>query len=65
VREISWGNWPGDERIETLQRANRLFIYAATVCSFLEQAGFPQNRLTELLSLTSASTSSTKDLDLM
>ena len=66
-REKSLGkDWPGDETIETLlQRADRLFIYAATVCSFLEQARFPQKRLTEMLSLTSTSTSSTKDLDLM
>jgi hypothetical protein len=66
-REKSLGkNWPGGETIKTLlQRADRLFIYAATVCRFLEQARFPQKRLTEMLSLTSTNTSSTKDLDLM
>ncbi|KAH8807393.1 hypothetical protein F5884DRAFT_341401 [Xylogone sp. PMI_703] len=66
-REKSLGEtWPGDEIIKILlQRADRLFIYAATVCSFLEQARFPQKRLTEMLYLTSTSTSSTKELDLM
>ena len=41
-------NWPGDDKIEHLiQRADGLFIYAATVCRFIKGDGqsLPQDLL--------------------
>ncbi|PGH10423.1 hypothetical protein GX51_00182 [Blastomyces parvus] len=58
--------WPGDESIQTLvQKADRLFIYAATVCRFIGESRFPEKRMNELLQTESMSRSSTSELDRM
>ncbi|KAJ5634772.1 hypothetical protein N7528_002614 [Penicillium herquei] len=55
--------WPGEDIKRTLaQRTGRLFIYAATVCRFLE-GNFPEERLDILLSTESTDDSPTADLD--
>ncbi|KAJ5727682.1 hypothetical protein N7493_005502 [Penicillium malachiteum] len=55
--------WPGEDVKRTLaQRTGRLFIYAATVCRFLE-GNFPEERLDILLSTESTGDSPTADLD--
>ncbi|KAK2781751.1 hypothetical protein FQN53_000435 [Emmonsiellopsis sp. PD_33] len=59
-------DWPGDETIQNLvQRADRLFIYAATVCRFVAESRFPEKRLTEMLEAENMSRSSTGELDKM
>ncbi|EDN02269.1 predicted protein [Histoplasma mississippiense (nom. inval.)] len=59
-------SWPGDESIQTLvQRADRLFIYAATVCRFIGESRFPEKRMSEILQTESMSRSSTSELDKM
>jgi hypothetical protein len=58
------GDWPGEENIQKLiHKADRLFIYAATVCRFIGGSLYPENRLSEMLQVSSASPSSTKELD--
>ena len=57
-------DWPGEEDIQKLvQKAGRLFIYAATACRFLSKSTFPKRRLSEMLQVNSTSRSSTKELD--
>ncbi|KAK2809659.1 hypothetical protein FQN50_003716 [Emmonsiellopsis sp. PD_5] len=59
-------DWPGDENIQKLvQRADRLFIYAATVCRFVAESRFPEKRLAEMLEAETMSRSSTAELDKM
>jgi WD40 repeat protein len=59
-------DWPSEEDIQMLvQRAGRLFIYAATACRFLGKSQYPKKRLSEMLLINSASHSSTKELDEM
>ncbi|OCK75173.1 hypothetical protein K432DRAFT_274329, partial [Lepidopterella palustris CBS 459.81] len=59
-------DWPGEENIQKLvQKADRLFIYAATACRFLSKSKHPKSRLSEMLEVNSASHSSTKELDKM
>ena len=59
-------DWPGEERIQKLlQKADRLFIYAATICRFISKSRFPESRLSEILQVTSVNHSSTKKLDEM
>lgn len=44
------GEWPTEDQISTLvQRADRLFIYAATVCRYLEDAKLPNRALEKIL----------------
>ena len=58
------GDWPGEERIQKLvQKADRLFIYAATACRFIGESRYPEKRLSEMLQVNSAGHSSTKELD--
>ncbi|EEQ83837.2 WD domain-containing protein [Blastomyces dermatitidis ER-3] len=58
--------WPGDESIQTLvQKADRLFIYAATVCRFIGESRFPEKRMDEILHTEVMSRSSTSELDRM
>ncbi|KAJ5721909.1 uncharacterized protein N7483_009843 [Penicillium malachiteum] len=55
--------WLGEEAKRKLaKRTGRLFIYAATVCRFLE-GNFPEERLGILLSTESTDDSPTADLD--
>ncbi|KAJ6028153.1 hypothetical protein N7540_003729 [Penicillium herquei] len=55
--------WPGEDvKLTLAQRTGRLFIYAATVCRFLE-GSFPEERLDTLLSTESTDDSPTADLD--
>lgn len=55
LREIANGlvgyeDWPGEEKIQTLaQKADGLFIYAATVCRFVAGRGSPSRNLSKLL----------------
>lgn len=57
-------DWPGEERIRRLiTKADRLFIYAATVCRFLSKSKFPKKRLSEMLEVNLGRHSSTKELD--
>jgi hypothetical protein len=57
-------DWPGEEDIQKLvQKAGRLFIYAATACRFLSKSTFPKKRLSEMLQVNSTSRSATKELD--
>ncbi|KKZ62642.1 hypothetical protein EMCG_03052 [[Emmonsia] crescens] len=59
-------SWPGEESIQTLvQKADRLFIYAATVCRFIAESRFPEKRMSEMLQAESMSRSSTGELDKM
>jgi len=59
-------DWPGKEKVQKLiEKADRLFIYAATICRFLREAKFPDNRLSEILQVNAASLSSMKELDNM
>ena len=59
-------DWPGEENIQKLiHKADRLFIYAATVCRFIGGCLYPEKRLSEMLQVSSASPSSTKELDRM
>jgi NACHT domain len=56
--------WPAEEDINILiQRADRLFIYAATVCRFIENSRFPKPLLSKILQIKSTSQSSTTELD--
>jgi len=48
-----------------VQTADRLFIYAATVCRFLDKSTYPKRRLSGMLQVNSASRSSAKELDEM
>lgn len=63
------GEWPGEENIDTLiQRADGLFIYAATICRFLGERGCnPNERLSIVLEgkLHSNDVSPTSQLDSM
>lgn len=60
------GDWPDEEDIQKLiQRADRLFIYAATACRFLYNSPFPKKRLSEMLKVKSTGHPSTKELDEM
>ncbi|GIJ90841.1 hypothetical protein Asppvi_009805 [Aspergillus pseudoviridinutans] len=55
--------WPGEKQIQILvQRAGRLFIYAATACRFLD-SNFPEERLATLLDAQATDDSPTADLD--
>jgi hypothetical protein len=59
-------DWPGEETIRKLvQRADRLFIYAATICRFLRQSKFPKRRLDEMLKANSTTQLQAKELDQM
>lgn len=59
-------SWPGEESIQTIvQKADRLFIYAATVCRFIAESRFPEKRMSEMLQAESMSRSSTGELDKM
>lgn len=59
-------DWPRDETIQSLvQKADRLFIYAATACRFLHDDQFPQKRLEEMLRDRRTAYSSVKGLDNM
>ncbi|RHZ49195.1 hypothetical protein CDV55_100690 [Aspergillus turcosus] len=59
------GGWPGEKQTQTLvQRAGRLFIYAATACRFLD-SNFPERRLATLLDTKATAKSPTADLDEM
>ncbi|KAF4631978.1 hypothetical protein G7Y89_g6154 [Cudoniella acicularis] len=59
-------DWPGEEDIQKLvQKAGRLFIYAATACRFLNKSIYPKKRLSEMFQVNSASRSSTRELDEM
>jgi hypothetical protein len=56
--------WPRKEDTEELgKRAGRLFIYAATVCRFLDKDPDPEERLSEMLDVSPTGDSFTKDLD--
>ncbi|KAF7118472.1 hypothetical protein CNMCM5793_007993 [Aspergillus hiratsukae] len=57
--------WPGEKQTQTLvQRAGRLFIYAATACRFLD-SDFPEEKLPILLATEATVDSPTADLDEM
>jgi hypothetical protein len=59
-------NWPSREDTQSLvQKADRLFIYAATVCRYLADCGYPRERLPEILENQVATHSSTAELDQM
>lgn len=59
-------DWPGKEAIQKLvQKADRLFVYAATACRFLNDSKFPKRCLDIMLQATSATQSYTKELDKM
>ncbi|PLB50832.1 WD40 repeat-like protein [Aspergillus steynii IBT 23096] len=56
-------HWPTRDQVSELsQRAGRLFIYAATVCRYLQLAADPEESLERILD-TTVSDSSTKYLD--
>jgi hypothetical protein len=41
-------DWPGEEKVQKLiEKAGRLFIYAATACRFLSESRFPDKHLSE------------------
>lgn len=43
-------DWPGEEKIQIIaQKADGLFIYAATVCRFVAGQGYPSRNLLKLL----------------
>ncbi|OJJ42671.1 hypothetical protein ASPZODRAFT_169958 [Penicilliopsis zonata CBS 506.65] len=55
--------WPGEEfKQNMVQKAGRLFIYAATVCRFLD-TDFPEEQIESLMSMDSTKDSPTADLD--
>jgi hypothetical protein len=57
-------DWPGEERVQKLiEKADRLFIYAATACRFLSKSKFLEDRLSEMLQDDLVRHSSTKELD--
>ena len=60
-------DWPSGDDIQSLvQRANGLFIYAATVCGFVEDKNWsPQERLSEILQGGSSEAGGTVQLDEM
>jgi hypothetical protein len=59
-------DWPGEQEIQKLlQKADRLFIYAATICRFISKSRYPETRFSEILRASSAGQSSTKELDKM
>ena len=60
-------NWPSRDNIQSLvQRANGLFIYAATICGFVDDKDWnPQERLSEILRGGSAEAEGTVQLDEM
>jgi hypothetical protein len=59
-------DWPSEEEIQALlQKADRLFIYAATICLFIRKSRFPERRLSEMLQVNSSSHSSMRELDNM
>ena len=60
-------DWPNQDEIQALvQRANGLFIYAATVCGFVEDENWnPKERLLEILRGRSAKVGGTVQLDEM
>ncbi|OJD26863.1 hypothetical protein ACJ73_01743 [Blastomyces percursus] len=58
--------WPSDESIQiVVQNADRLFIYATTVCRFIGESRFPEKRMDEILHTEAMSRSSTSELDRM
>jgi hypothetical protein len=43
-------DWPGEQHVKCLvERASRLFIYAATTCRFIGESKFPEQRLTQII----------------
>ena len=60
-------NWPSEDDIRSLiQKANCLFIYAATACRFIEDTNWdPEDRLSNILNADSANGSDTAQLDEM
>lgn len=59
-------DWPGEDNIKILAgKANPLFIYAAAACRFIAESRYPEQRLSQMLQVNSASQSSTKKLDEM
>jgi hypothetical protein len=57
-------DWPSEQNINILaQRADCLFIYAATVCRFIAQSRSPERRLSRLLSDDTADRSPIRALD--
>ena len=60
-------NWPSEDNIRSLvQKADCLFIYAATACRFIEDKNWnPEDRLSNILEADSANGSDTAQLDEM
>lgn len=60
-------NWPSEDDIRSLvQKADCLFIYAATVCRFIEDTNWiPEDRLSDILKAKPADGSETAQLDEM
>ncbi|KAM0804992.1 hypothetical protein BDR22DRAFT_885082 [Usnea florida] len=58
-------NWPSEDDIRSLiQKADCLFIYAATACRFIEDTNWdPEDRLSNILNADSANWSDTAQLD--
>ena len=64
AKEKSLKDWPSEkDRQGLVQRAGRLFIYAATACRYLQKTNYPEERLPEMLDAKATSRSSTKELD--
>ena len=60
-------NWPSEDNIRSLvQKADCLFIYAATACRFIEDTDWnPEDRLSDILKADSANGTDTAQLDEM
>lgn len=57
-------NWPCEQHITCLvERTSGLFIYAATVCRFIEESKFPEQRLTQILQGSDARREPERNLD--
>ncbi|KAL3441572.1 hypothetical protein BJX65DRAFT_245042 [Aspergillus insuetus] len=57
-------DWPDEKLIQGLiMRADRLFVYAATACRYLQNSAYPDRRLAEMLDTGTKGHSSTKALD--
>jgi hypothetical protein len=57
-------NWPCEQHINCLvERTSGLFIYAATVCRFIKESKFPEQRLTQILQGSDARREPERNLD--
>ncbi|KAL2848932.1 hypothetical protein BJY01DRAFT_246158 [Aspergillus pseudoustus] len=57
-------DWPEEKLIQGLiVKADRLFVYAATACRYLQNSAYPDRRLVEMLDTGTKGHSSTKALD--